>query len=401
MMTFFPRLARMHCLRLVNVCVIFLLLSCSSGGGVGSGGTGLASSGSQFGAINGFGSVIVESNRYDDSIAKVTIEEDPASPRTVSNAELRLGMQVEVTFDSSERALTIRAIPSLVGRIDSLTASTMLVAGQTVLLTGTPAIPLVLDGASSLADLSVGDRVVVYGKVDATDRLLATRIEKRAGTQAAVTRVSGSVSSVAPAQSSFVIGGLAVAVNSATVRQPTGFVLAVGQKLTVWASADPASGALTASTLKLDPEEALADAPWRSAGVIRDLASATKTLRLGDVKVDYSTATFVGGTIADLANGKIVRVKGVARAGVLLASEIGFTVVAATVDDDDRTDSSGTVTDYQSALSFRVRGTAHSLLATAEIRGGVLSLLRDGAKVRVRGRPVGNVVYVERLEFLD
>ncbi len=388
-------------LRAMQLLAVFFLVSCSSGGGVGSGGTGLASSGSQFGAINGFGSVIVESNRYDDSIAKVTIEEDPANPKSVSNTDLRLGMQVAVTFDSSERALTIRAIPSVVGRIDTLTATTMTVAGQTILLTGSPALPLMLDGASSLADLAIGDRVVVYGRVDPADRLLATRIEKRAATQTAVTRVSGTVSAVAAAQSSFTIGGLAVAVNSATIRQPAGFVLAVGQKLTVWASADSSSGVLTASSLKLDPEEALSEASWRSAGAIRDLSTATKTLHLGDVNVDYSASTFVDGALADLANGKIIRVKGVARGGVLIASEIRFTVVASNVDDDDRTDSSGVVTDYVSALSFNVRGTPHSLLANAEIRGGPLSLLRAGVKVRVRGRPMGNVVQVERLEFLE
>jgi Domain of unknown function (DUF5666) len=388
-------------LRPVQFLATALLMSCGGSDGVGSGGTGLASSGSQYGAINGFGSVIVESNRYDDSMATVTIEEDPANPRTVTNADLRLGMQVQVVFDSTDRALSIRAIPSVLGRIDVLTASTMQVAGQTIVLTGTPAVPLVLDGAASLSELAVGDRVVVYGRLDHYNRVLATRIERRASSQSAVTRVSGPVSAIAPGGTAFTIGGLAVAMHLNTVKQPAGFTLAIGQKITVWASADPASGALTASLLKLDPEEVISDSTWRSSGAIRDLATAGKTLRLGEVLVDYSSSRFQDGVVSDLANGKIIRVKGVSRQGVLVASEIQFTVVSATVDDDDRTDSSGTVTNYVSAMSFYVRGTAHSLLANAEIRNGSLSKLRDGAKVRVRGRPVGNVVMVERLEFLE
>jgi Domain of unknown function (DUF5666) len=363
-------------LRPVQFLATALLMSCGGSDGVGSGGTGLASSGSQYGAINGFGSVIVESNRYDDSMATVTIEEDPANPRAVTNADLRLGMQVQVVFDSTDRALSIRAIPSVLGRIDVLTASTMQVAGQTIVLTGTPAVPLVLDGAASLSELAVGDRVVVYGRLDHYNRVLATRIERRASSQSAVTRVSGPVSAIAPGGTAFTIGGLAVAMHLN-------------------------SGALTASLLKLDPEEVISDSTWRSSGAIRDLATAGKTLRLGEVLVDYSSSRFQDGVVSDLANGKIIRVKGVSRQGVLVASEIQFTVVSATVDDDDRTDSSGTVTNYVSAMSFYVRGTAHSLLANAEIRNGSLSKLRDGAKVRVRGRPVGNVVMVERLEFLE
>lgn len=388
-------------LRSFQILATALLVSCGGSDGVGSGGTGLASSGSQYGAINGFGSVIVESNRYDDSIAKVTIEEDPSNPRAVSNADLRLGMQVQVVFDNTDRALSIRAIPSVLGRIDALTASTMQVAGQTIVLTGTPAVPLVLDGAALLSELAVGDRVVVYGRLDHYNRVLATRIERRASSLPAVTRVSGPVVAIAPGGTSFTIGGLAVALNVGTVKEPAGFTLAVGQKITVWASADPSSGALTASLLKLDPEEVASDSTWRSSGAIRDLATASKTLRLGEVLVDYSSSRFEDGVVADLANGKIIRVKGVSRQGVLVASEIHFTVVSATVDDDDRTDSSGTVMNYVSPLSFQVRGTAHSLLASAEIRNGSLSKLRDGAKVRVRGRPVGNVVMVERLEFLE
>jgi Domain of unknown function (DUF5666) len=394
-------LFRRAVLRPFQFLAVAFLVSCGGSDGVGSGGTGLASSGTQYGAINGFGSVIVESNRYDDSIATVTIEEDPSNPKVVSNSDLRLGMQVQVIFDNTDRALSIRAIPSVLGRIDAITASTMQVAGQTIVLTGTPAVPLVLDGASALADLVVGDRVVVYGRIDQLNRVLATRIERRANSLPTVTRVSGSVVTIAPGGTSFTIGGLAVAINASTIKEPAGLTLSVGQKITVWASADPASGALTASLLKSDPEEVASNSTWRSSGAIRELTTVAKTFRLGEVLVDYSSSSFEDGVVGNLANGKIVRVKGVSRNGVLVASEIHFTVVSATVDDDERTDSSGFVTNYVSPQSFQVRGTAHSLLATAEIRNGNLSKLRDGAKVRVRGRPVGNVVLVERLEFLD
>jgi hypothetical protein len=71
------------------------------GGGVGSGGTGTYASG----AITGFGSIIVNDVRYDDSAA--TILDDDDAPR--SSSELRLGMTVQIdagaiASDSSGRS---------------------------------------------------------------------------------------------------------------------------------------------------------------------------------------------------------------------------------------------------------------------------------------------------------
>ena len=75
---------------LAAVSVLGLALAGCGGGsdGVGSGGTGTFSSGT----ITGFGSIIVNGVRYDDSGSRVL----DAGGRTRSSADLRLGMVVEI-----------------------------------------------------------------------------------------------------------------------------------------------------------------------------------------------------------------------------------------------------------------------------------------------------------------
>src|SRR5690606_36947233 len=98
----------MNCLRrwsrrpfLAGLAASLALAACGGGGdgggfastGVGSGGTGMfASSVSVSGPIRGFGSIIVNGIRFDDSNASISLGDDNGGLRS---ADLRLGMMVE------------------------------------------------------------------------------------------------------------------------------------------------------------------------------------------------------------------------------------------------------------------------------------------------------------------
>lgn len=374
------------------------LTACGGGGGdgVGSSGTGF---GASLGTISGFGSVIVEGARYDDGGASVTIEQDPTAPAPSAAASLRLGMQVEVRF-SGTAARSIAAAAEVVGPFGSSTADGLIVAGQSVRIAGGDApVPTVLDGFSAVAELTAADWLEVHGQRDAGGTILATRIERLdSGAVAPFTRVSGPVSGDA-ATGRFQIGGLAVTWNAGTRRVPATAVPAAGTRVTVWAPGAPSAGTLAASVLVARSGVALDDArPANAGGVVTGLDRATLRFRLTDVLIDASTATFAGGTSADLSNGDRVRVAGSAVAGVLKATQVTLLKDAVT---SPAVEITAVVADYVSSASFRLRGTpVDASRAGVAFGGGTAANLVNGALVKVEGRVTGGVLMATKVQFV-
>src|SRR5690349_21386141 len=123
-----------------------LLGGCGGGGDMGASTT-LASSGSfAAGTITGFGSVIVNNVRFDDSHATVSDDDGNAS----SSSALKLGMRVEILggavhddgSGARADASAIRFGPELVGPVASIDAAakSLVVLGQTVLVVDTTVI---------------------------------------------------------------------------------------------------------------------------------------------------------------------------------------------------------------------------------------------------------------------
>lgn len=116
--------------RLMVAAALSFLVSCGGGGiadlagGVGSGGSGLAE-----GTITGFGSVIVDDVRFDDSQAKVT-EEGPSGSR---EAALRIGQRVRIRSNADNVAESIEVITELVGPIEQIAVDGAKVRRLTVL----------------------------------------------------------------------------------------------------------------------------------------------------------------------------------------------------------------------------------------------------------------------------
>jgi hypothetical protein len=373
-----------------------LAASCGNGNdivaGVGSGGTG----GVAAGPISGFGSVIVNGTRFDDTGARVTINDVP--DRAVS--ELRLGMMVEVqgTIDPSTligRADTIRAVLAVEGPVSSVNpaAGTLVVLEQSVRVdAGT-----VLEGLAGLDALAAGDIVQVSGLRDpSAGAVAATRVERRPPfTPGSTTfEVEGEVT--APTATTFRIGALTVNYALATqVDFPAGG-LAAGLAVKVSSNALPSDGTLAASVVRVRaPVVPASGTRLELEGYVSNFISVA-SFSVGTQLVNATTAKFENGTAADLANGRRVEVEGTVTAGVLAATKLEFRSAAA----ESAAELEGPITDFLSIANFQVRGQRVDASGAA-ISGGTAAALANGRIVHVKGNLAGGVLVASQVEFKD
>ena len=399
-----------------------LLLSCGGAGGVGSGGTGGFSSGTQIGAITGFGSVIVEGRSYSEGATTYLNGKNPALPLTVNSGTARLGMQVELKFDTNsanEVAQTIYIRPNIIGTIESVGLDSLVVAGQLVRLPQAPAQASVFEGFATLSNLIVGNAIEVHGTRNAAEELIASRIELLSTAPATETRVTGrigAISTVSVGVQRLSIGSLSILVDSKTTLSQSSSLastsnasplaassLAVGQRVSVYASSAVRAATLSASALQLESAPAESNAPLRIGGVVRDMGTGAGRFSIGRVDIDASQAVFTGGVIGDLATGKVLRVTGsintAANATALLkASEVKF---LSTVE-DTKIELLGGVSDFVDKSSFKIRNAVvDASNLTAQFIGGAASDLDNDVLVKVEGTLVGNQVKVTRLSFVS
>jgi hypothetical protein len=144
-------------------------------------------------------------------------------------------------------------------------------------------------------------------------------------------RVAGVVDSATDA-THFVVDGLRVDASRAAVT-PAGAGVAVQNRVQVQGSV--VAGVLVATAVEVDADDDGQDHhggaggadPFRIAGPILALDAADQTLTMrGPTTVDYASARFVGGTVADLAVGKAIDVKGSLSAdgGRVVATQVRF-----------------------------------------------------------------------------
>ncbi len=356
------------------------------------------------GTVTGFGSVIVEGVRYDDSAAKVQIEYDPAAPKAVPVSDLRLGMQLIVKVAKAGLADTVVSGSEVLGPITSLLADGFVVAGQTVKISTDAASPTVFDGVANLAGLAMNDRVEVHGSRDANNNIVATRIERKNPSDLIMTRVVGTISAIDSVAKTFTVGGLVVSYSDATKLLPANTTLASlanGQVVAVFSSASPTAAGITAKTIavkkSIDSQNpADADKAW-VGGHIRDLNFGAKTFNLKGVNVDASAATFSNGTVSDLANARKVRVTGVFQGGVLKATDVKF----AKAQGDALVELIGPVSSFVNSKSFLVRGVPVDASGTGVIfTNGTVTNLGDGVAIKLKGAVVNDIVIPTSIEFV-
>lgn len=306
--------------REVLLAALALLGGC---GGVDSGGTGTgASSTYASGPITGFGSIIVNGVRYDDSGA--SIEDDDGRMR--SRDDLKLGMRTEVLASpitvaggvSSATASSIRVHSEIVGPLESVDAANALlvVFGQRVAIVSTT----VFDSniAGGIQSLSPGDLLEVYGVLDvAAGRYVASRIERR--TSAPAYKLRGAVVALSLSARTITLGTLTIDWSDVPPADPA-TALAPGRLVRITLATAPVSGVWRAAALTVgQPVQEDRDAA-EVEGRITAFTSPTAFVVNG-LPVDASAASFPDGS-AGLALGVEVEVRGSLRGGVLVASRV-------------------------------------------------------------------------------
>jgi hypothetical protein len=385
------------------VAAAVLLVACGGGGG-GDSPTATASTPADTGAVvstalhlsgtvTGFGSVIIDGQKFDDSAANVKIDTNPAAPDSATLSDLKLGMQVEGTVSNGTLTdVVVRASARGTVGLVNLALGTFTVFQQTVTVVTTGATPTVFDGLSGLSALAVGDVVEVHGTVDANKQIVATRVERKAtGDLASGVRIGGVLVTLDAAAKTFKLGDLTVNYASATLL-PAGTTLAVGQVIAVYADKAPTAGSdLVAKTVKVAGTE-----EGGSVGVGGPVMAYTSLsdFTVAGVRVDASAAVFETGSAADLKLGVSVAVEGKITAGVLKASKAR--VLKTSV--DVKASLAGAVTDFVNNTSFKVRGAPVDASAAA-YTGGTASDLGNGANVKVTGKIVGEMLKADTVEF--
>ena len=383
---------------LSTCCAMSVLVACGGGGssdvaGVGSGGTGF---------VTGFGSVIIDGIKYDDSrldASGAVRSEDGLNDVSRTRDDIKLGQRVEVEFEGSAATgvATLVIQNELLGPVtaDTTTAPTgfILVAGQRVAVNAdaTKGPLTVFEGASSLSQFAIGDRVEVHGLLTSDNvgpYFLASRIERKPSTDAAgaaITKVklSGTVSDLAQPSAgitTFKLAGVTVTVNSNSTITPTPASLVNGQRVKVFAddfttaNTPTNTGSVTATAVRVKKFNA-SKGEFRVRGVVSNVDAVAKTFMIDALIVDASAAGLVLP-----AEGTAVRVRGSydAATNTVKASQI-----KSSDDLEVKTNElKGSVSDYISASDFVVRGTRVDARALDPL---VKNRIENGVFVEVKG----------------
>lgn len=358
------------------------LVAC--GGGVESGGTGgNATASYASGPITGFGSVIVNGVRFDDSGASLKVADADGAAR--NRDDLKLGMTINVrgtpiAADDSSVATSIVYGSTILGPITSINtgAAALTVLGQSVDVVATTVFDLSQGGA--INPLSVGNVIEVYALFDAaTQRYRATRIERKASVS--FYRLRGVVTSLDTTTRTFMIGTERISYAALGNDVPTGLVN--GSIVRIALQISLINGVRPALQLKNGVTEPQDRDEVRIEGLISVFRSSAD-FSVDGVLVNASQASFPDGT-AGLGLGVRVALQGTVSNAVLSATRVQ--IKSQTQVEDDGFELRGLITSIDRvAQIFVLRGVSVDYSGSVEYKDGAQINLATAANVEVRGR---------------
>ena len=374
-----------------------LLLAAGCGGGGDTPSTGRAFT---QGTITGFGSIIVNGVRFDESSAQI-VDDDGQSH---NSSELKLGMNVEVESSdidrgsNSAKASLVRFGAAIVGPVSAIgagtTPKTLTVLDQIVEVGANTVFD---DLANGFDSIKVGDVLEVHALLDtASGHYIAKRIEPDPG--ATVFKLRGVVASLDATAKTFMIGGALIDF-SGVASPPAG--LANGQTVRVrLQTAKNAAGAWVAISIRAEEREMEDQDEAEVRGTITDFTS-TASFSVNGLPVDTSKAAFPDGT-AGVQKGAEVEVEGAIVNGVLVATKVQLEDENENGDrDSNELHGAISALDTQ-AKTFVVRGvTVHYTSGTTVFKDGVEADLANGKQVEVKGSlsAGGTTVEASSIEF--
>lgn len=369
-----------HRLRITLLTIACVVGVAACGGGTQLAGGGIGGTGISQGPITGFGSIFVNGVEFNTDGATVIKDGTTIHPKSRDELQTHLKEGMVVTVDgsidssTSGTANTVTYAKELEGPITSMTANTLTVLGQTVVVDDLTRITTASSSAAAITDLSPGDTVEVSGFPAATG-IRATYIEGKQSAgeyelNGAVTAVSGTT---------ITIGSQVVDISVARYS----FTPAVGDYVEVKGSITGST--LMASTLELKTRALGSGSKDRAElqGFVTSVSSATDfVLDQQPVQINAQTR-FNGGAAADIKAGLRLEVEGPLVSGTLIATKIKFE------DDQELQGNIATLDTATGVLTLDAYpGIDISFNHTlTETEGGAdLNALAVGDRIKVRGR---------------
>ena len=400
---------------LVAVSALAVLAACGGGSTTGSTNPvqGVTQAVATSGTITAFGSVYVNGVRYDVSAASLKKNGKVVAQSSLAVGEVALVRGQQNLSSGQGSASSVEVEDNVVGPIAIINAADLTVLGQMINVTATTSFGR---GLTALSSLKVGDLVEVSGLAGTGGAITATRIAlAKANESLQVVGTVAAVTDPTAATHTFTINGLTVDFTTATVSGFTGTQPANGDLVVVrGGTLDAAGTTLTAKDVFLagtDPRES-SDGHAETGHVEQEgLVTAVGTgtpiadFTVGGAKVLIAAATvFKGGTVADLAVGARVEVRGTLdSSGNLVADAI----VIGHVGTIDLVSTASALTATTVTLLGAVvtvdANTRFEDDSAANVQMFTLANVADGDTLRVRGyeSPVGSGnVLATRLERL-
>jgi Domain of unknown function (DUF5666) len=286
----------------------------------------LATSTVVVGAITGFGSIFVNGVEFDTSASTFSVDDNPGIESDLSVGQVvrisgtisddRLtGVADDVTFDNS--------VEGTISSID-LTTGTIVVLGQTVVIDADTVFDDVYDNPS-ITGLNAGDLIEVSGFTDASDVIMASRIEPLAA--GSDLEVHGTVSGLDDANRTFMIGALVVDYSAAMLEDFASGAPADGDVVEVHGTSFGPNGELVASTAHSEANDfggVADDVQIEVEGLITRFASATDFDVTGQSVTTTAGTVFENGDAGNLAMNVKVEVEGLIASGVLTATKVNI-----------------------------------------------------------------------------
>lgn len=372
-----------------------LLSACGGGGGaIGNANTGttntpatsVATTSVYQGPVSGLGSVIVNGVRF--SVVGANLTDDDS--KSLTSADLQIGMQVKVSGSSDQQLLTgtansVELAHGTRGPITTINAALneLTLMGQRVVVNASTA----YKGATGLAGLTSGDLVEVHGIAQADGSVVATLIEKKT---VSVFSVRGAVSALNTTAKTFSVGTLLVDYSSSVVQG----TLVNGALVKIRSATPPASARLTPTTVDVfnATQAVTANTTLKLKGAVSALPAAGR-LTIEGTTVDISSVALLGGTAVKV--GDVIEVRGVWDGSTLKATQIefnGYREAQAGFSNELY----GNISAYTSLANFVVNGVT---VDASALTGLSAALLPVGTYVEVKGAMQGTVLKASKVEI--
>jgi hypothetical protein len=367
--------------------LVAAIAACGGGttAGVGSGGTGAFSvTAYSEGTITGFGSVIVNGSRYDDTAATVRDEDGPRS-----RSDLKLGMVVAVDgkVDSNNLASAsdIRFDSALLGPVSAVSTSskTFTIIGQIVQVDDSTVFgPSLAQGFTSIA---ANDVLEVHGFLNAAaNTLQATLIERKS--DPTKYKISGVIKDLQTNTNTLLIGNESFSFADIGLGSLTNGNL-IKLRLLPLAPTGTASWVVTGYSMENRSSSSQERAELE--GLITQINSPTQ-FSVSNILVDTSNASFPDGN-ATVAVGNRIEAKGKLVNGVLIAQE-----VKAESRGNKEIELKGTLSGLDTnAKTFVLRGITVSFSPPVEYDKGTEASLTNGANIEVKGKLIAGTATVK------